>query len=559
MDGIIRPRSRCVPARPPRPACGRMQTPLWHSRWWTWLIILVTSASNTMAAAPAVTRMVPAGAQIGQTQAITLTGTLPEDTQIWCADSTLKIQLNAKEKQLQIEVPSDAPPGPRWLRFYNAEGVTNPLPVVLTRLAQSAETEPNNELEQATQCEPETVITGVLEKSGDVDTFRIEPPAGKTLVVELDAARTHGSPLDGILQIVDANGFILAQNDDTIANDPRIAFPVDRPRPLFVRVFGFPATPNSTIGFAGGATYLYRLTLTSGPFVTTALPPAALADQTGGFAVSGWNLPAGTDGIESVRLPDGTRVVTQPGWSNFLRVDDFPFPDREIQTRQGSDRLSVPSAVAGVLASGEKQHEFTIELKKGTTTVFDCYAQRLDSQLDPLLEFTSPSGKLLATSDDISRSNRDSRQSLKAAEDGAYRVSIRDRFGNSGQDYVYLLAVGDHPPSFDLTVENSTWSGTAGKPLEIKVSLNRLGGFKQPLVVRAEGLPEGAKSEPLKLDEKAKDGTLKISSDSAITGGFRIVGHPEGNEAATVAAHANLPGHRQQTSLLWISVAAGSK
>ena len=71
-------------------------------------------------------------------------------------------------------------------------------------------------------------------------------------------------------------GFVLAQNDDARHIDPMVDFfSTEREATYTVRIFAFPLTPNSTIGFAGAANFVYRLTSDDpGPYLDHALPAA---------------------------------------------------------------------------------------------------------------------------------------------------------------------------------------------------------------------------------------------------------------------------------------------
>ena len=82
------------------------------------------------------------------------------------------------------------------------------------------------------------------------------------------------SPMDAVLQIASAEGFLLAQADDSPGLDPRLVFTAPEAGDYFVRIFAFPETPNSSIRYAGGNDYLYRLTLTTGPYLHHTLPLA---------------------------------------------------------------------------------------------------------------------------------------------------------------------------------------------------------------------------------------------------------------------------------------------
>ena len=47
---------------------------------------------------------------------------------------------------------------------------------------------------------------------------------------------------------------MLAQNNDYHGLDPQVRLPVPEDGTYIVRMFAFPATPDSSIGFAGGET-----------------------------------------------------------------------------------------------------------------------------------------------------------------------------------------------------------------------------------------------------------------------------------------------------------------
>ena len=123
-------------------------------------------------------------------------------------------------------------------------------------------------------------MNGRLAKAGDVDGFAIDLNRGQTLVASLEAARHLGSPMDAILQVVSTDGFVFAQNDDDVGRDPRIIFEAQSAGCYIVRLFAFPAKPDSSIRFAGGNAFVYRLTLTTGGYLDYAFPLAVRHGRT---------------------------------------------------------------------------------------------------------------------------------------------------------------------------------------------------------------------------------------------------------------------------------------
>src|SRR5262249_51551625 len=86
----------------------------------------------------------------------------------------------------------------------------------------------------------------------------------------------------------------LAQNDDAPDRDPLLVFTAPADGSYLVRVFAFPAEPDSRIGFAGGDAYIYRLTLTTGGFLDHLYPLSVARSAPGPVEIeaAGWNIAA---------------------------------------------------------------------------------------------------------------------------------------------------------------------------------------------------------------------------------------------------------------------------
>ena len=100
--------------------------------------------------------------------------------------------------------------------------------------------------------------------------------------------------MDAVLQVVSPAGLVLAENHDDLQLDPRLAFTARQTGVYVVRLFAFSATPDTSVSFHGGANYVYRLTLTTGPYITHAAELAVPQAQPGAVEVRGWNIPAAT-------------------------------------------------------------------------------------------------------------------------------------------------------------------------------------------------------------------------------------------------------------------------
>ena len=179
-----------------------------------------------------------------------------------------------------------------FVRIYDAQGATTIRPFAVGSLPEATEQEPNDSPGKPHALKTSTVIYGKLNKAGDVDHFSIALKEGQTLVASAVANTTFNSPMDAVLQICDPRGFVLTHNDDERGLDPLIAYRAPGDGLYLVRIFAFPSAPNSTIGFAGAETYVYRLTLTSEAVVDHAFPLAVERGKPAELSFHGWNLPA---------------------------------------------------------------------------------------------------------------------------------------------------------------------------------------------------------------------------------------------------------------------------
>lgn len=98
---------------------------------------------------------------------------------------------------------------------------------------------------------PATLI-GRIERDGATNTFPLTAQAGQRLIFEV-TARQMDSPLDSVLEILNAQGQVLASNDDAGGADSRLEFTFPSAGTYSVRV-------KDALG-RGGQDYVYRLTV----------------------------------------------------------------------------------------------------------------------------------------------------------------------------------------------------------------------------------------------------------------------------------------------------------
>ena len=209
----------------------------------------------------------------------------------------------------------------------DGSSVSNPMRVALDDRPPVAEREPNDTTPRAQTVSLPVTVDGRIGARGDGDVFRFSATAGSIIVAEILARRLN-SPLDSLLEILDASGQRIASNDDcedkgagllTHHADSRLRFTAPVGGDYFVRVtdtqqnggpeYGYrlrlgppeadfalriaPATINVR---AGGTVTLTAYVLRRDGFSGEVM--IALKDAPKGFMLGGGRIPAGQDSVK---------------------------------------------------------------------------------------------------------------------------------------------------------------------------------------------------------------------------------------------------------------------
>ena len=543
-------------------------------------VVLIEMAAGTASAAPpSVTALFPAGCQVGQSVEVTAQGSLGDKPQAWLSREGLKIEFAEAGSKFKVTVAENAVPGMCWIRVFNAEGASALRPFVIGTLAEVAEKEPNNSAKDAQKLESsQVVVNGVLEKGGDVDSYAVSLKAGQTLVASLLAKGTLGSPMDGVLQLLGPRGFVMEHNDDDHGFDPQIVFTAPADGEYGVRVFAFPETANSSIAFAGGANFIYRLTLTTGAFVDHSQPmsvgrgggvPPPSSTPSGGetplprLRLHGWNLPPELLDFPIDPLAELSFVVRHPLLGNTLSLPVEP----HVSTSEASpaalelQELAVPSSMTGVIGKPGEVDAFRVKLAAKQAIVIRTDARTAGSPLDPVLRILKADGSQLQEVDDGSKGDFDPDANFTAPAEGEYRVAITDRFGLGGPRFFYRLTALPSQPEFELKVAADSFVLSPDKPLEVPVTVDRQRGFAQDIEVVVTDLPEKVTAEPIvseKSGDSAKSVKLVLKAEAGVifSGPIRIRGRIKGEPPLAKTASVTLTAFSASVQDLWLTVVA---
>jgi len=516
------------------------------------LIVVGTSAS---AKPPSLAHLFPAGAQRGQSVAVTATGTFDHwPVLVWTSGTGVTVTSEKDKGKLTIKVAPDAKPGVHWIRLYDEEGATELKPFLVGLLPELVEAEPSS-----VEIPPKITINGRLAKRAEVDQYSVRLLKGQTLLATVVANQTLMSPMDSVLQVASSEGFVLAQNDDDHGMDPLIAFKAPEEGTYLVRLFAFPAVPNSTIGFAGDPAYIYRLTLTTGGYVDFPYPLMATRGGTGSVEVLGWNVPDAAARISVTPEKDeDVATLIHPDLANAVEVRLVPHPsevEHEPNDAAHPQPIVIPSTISGRVDQSKDRDVFEFSAKKGQSLTFRLEARSLDSPLDAVLTVTDSAGKTLVEADDVRR-NRDPELNFTSPADGSYRLVVRDLSEQGGDRFVYGIEATLSEPDFRLSLAADRFTLEPGKPLSLPVTVLRRNGFNQAIEVRLEGFPAGVEATSVRSEPDGESArSVKLTLTSKGTPGsvpIQVVG--KAASGPKLERFAQLPGSDRTSMPAWLTV-----
>ncbi|WP_435015625.1 PPC domain-containing protein [Tundrisphaera sp. TA3] len=525
---------------------------------------LLATGRAAEAKPPTLAFLDPAGAARGQTATVKASGSFDHwPAGVWVDGPGLAVEPAAEKGTLTIRVAADAPPGVRWIRLYDEEGATDLRPFLVGTLPEVAEAEPNNDPARAQPIPgPSATINGRLGRNGDVDGFAVTLARGQTLVADLVGNRLIGSPMDGVLQVANPDGFVLAQNDDFAGIDPRIVFQAPADGKYLVRVFAFPSKPDQSIRYAGGEAFVYRLTLTTGGFLDHAHPLAVSRDVIDSVTLVGPNVPESSSTWTPITRDDGSDSldVFHPDLAGTADLRSLPGPViLEAEPNDLAHPQAAPGigAVCGRIDAPGDRDAFRVALKAGEKRTFRVESRSLGRPLDPVVRVVDAAGKTLGENDDA-RQDRDPSLRFTAPADGEYHIVVRDLNGRGGTRFGYVLRILAERPDFELTLAADRFEAAPDKPATVAVTVARRDGFAGPIEIAAADLPPGitadaATSKP--GDDSAKAVTLTLRAEAgAKPGPFRIVGRSSaGAEPLTRPGRAPIANFEATTDRPWLT------
>lgn len=537
-------------------------------------VCFVSVASGVV---PTLTSLSPFGVNPGEAIAVKFGGKLDGiDRRVWCDDPALVFTAPDASGNGFLRVGMDARLGVHLLRFQNSEGVSAPLRMMVGGLPRLEEKEPNDELSK-----PQLIskipawIQGQLEKAGDVDGYSVSLKKDVPIFIRVDAYEI-GSAVDMHLHILDPSGVRIATATNGRNLDPVLTFTPPADGVYVLQLAGFAHPPAADVNFAGAVKCPYMVTVTDEPLTTRVFPAA---------------IPA--SGKLEVELRGLVRKST-PAFASFDRQDVFGSGEIGVLFPKGACssanvvcarypvkqplRLSegeVPLVVPPVVFGGEvmrpaQTFECRVAMKKGEKLQARFWSRSLGLAMEGDLVVKGPNGVTAATSPNPSDVFAEPMVSWSAGVDGDYVVSVKDLFGRGGEGMEFVLEIAPMEPSCVVEVlEGKPLQLTAGKSSSLKVKVLFSNGWKEPVVLRMSGLPEGVFAPEVAVPEKG--GEVEISLQAAVnapagTAIARLAGWTKSDPPRAVFGHYSSRGDLQRghsdsdsSRDLWITVGAKAK
>ena len=212
--------------------------------------------------------------------------------------------------------PTNTPPGVTYITARRGSFLSNRAPFALDTLPECFDEESNNKISRAQKVTLPTIINGRIDKPDDWDVFQFSGRSNETVVAEVHARRLD-SPLDSVLKLTDADGKLLAYNDDcedlgsglnTHHADSYLMARLPADGKYFVHI--------GDTARKGGEEFAYRLRISAPrPDFALRLAPSSLTISSRGFT---------TNAVTKLVKTNAVTYASQPIY--IIRKDGFTGP-----------------------------------------------------------------------------------------------------------------------------------------------------------------------------------------------------------------------------------------
>lgn len=406
-----------------------------------------------------------------------------------------------KEWEHSVEIAADAPLGMKLWRLSCARGGTGGRPFLVGDLPEVLEQESNSVLARAQAISLPVTLNGQIEGERDLDYFQFSATEGEVVVADVLACRL-GSPLEPVVELYDESGRQLSVQEYRVGSDPVLALKVPRTGNYRMML--------AHLGFQGGPQYVYRVTLSTAPYVPHVFPAGRLAGTLGQFSLFALT---GRDEFEVLPFSLGLAANSRGDqWlyggmpcGNPLVLEAGSLPDLLEQepndSASSAGRIDEPCQVHGQFLAANDEDWFQFRATKDSLWSIECRRFPAGSASLPIVTVAQADGTPLAVSSMADDPRQPCRLEWRAPADGEYCVRLRDvqQGIRGGSDFIYRLSLQPAKPAFTLRLATDFANVVQGARGDVELKVRRVGGFTGAIDLKVESLPEGVRIEPLQI------------------------------------------------------------
>ena len=532
-------------------------------------VICAVATSPLRAASPQLSYILPPGIQRGHEHVLTFTGARLADVEevlLYQSGVTVKKieAVDAQNVRVTVEVSPDCRLGEHLAQLRTRSGISEYRPFFVGVLPPVEEKEPNSSFDEPQPVELNTCVAGVLQNE-DADYFRIHATKGQRISVEVEGIRLGQAFFDPFLAILDKDRFELASVDDTVLAKQdcflSVVIPEDGEYTVLLRETSYRGADNCR----------YRLHVGNFPRPTVAYPAggkrgekvkAQLLGDAAGPIEREIDVP--TDPLAPPQLEVRDEHGVAPSAVPFRAFAEGNVMEVEPNDAfESATSAELPLAWNGRIEKVGDVDFFKFTATKGQVWEIECYARRIGSPIDPVINIYKADKAHLAGNDDAR--SQDAYFRWESPADGEYFLRVNDHLGQGGETYVYRIELTPVAPKLTLGIPRVDRYSQTRQTIVVPrgnrygtVILGNRADFGGPLELKSDGLPvgvtltakqmhpsmnlmpavfEAAADAPLDGDLVDFRGKLADSNQPAVEGGFENFAdfvHGEPNNAVYV-------------------------
>ncbi len=409
------------------------------------------------AADPALTVILPRGAQRGTEQVFRFTGARLNDAQEVLfyepGFEVLEIKpADANNIDVKVRIAADCVLGEHTAQVRTSTGISDYRTFFVGALAAVDEKEPNTDFAAPQVVELNVTVAGTVQNE-DVDYYAVTATKGQRISVEVEGMRFGQTLFDPYIAILNDKRFELSAVDDSplVRQDAATSIIVPEDGQYIVEV--------RDSGYGGDGNCRYRLHIGTFPRPTAVYPAGGKAGESVDVAFIGdasgpitKTVAFPADGVvETTVYVDDANGITPSG--HVLRVS--PHPNAlEVEPNNGFENATVvaefPAAFNGILQEPGDVDIFKFTAKAGQVFEVECYGRRIRSPIDPVMNLYKATGEGITGNDDSRGPDSYFRWQIPA--DGDYALRIADHLNRGGEEFTYRVEFQEVKPALNLGI-----------------------------------------------------------------------------------------------------------